>query len=150
MPTFRRDTSMFLYLLMLMGTFAREPRSVPIPWIRRLMEYSASCVRIPERMAGIPIPVWKTPVTAPAAMPTRKAINTASQGWTPLVIRMAATAPPVAMEPSTVRSAISRMRKVMYTPMAMMPQIRPWATAPGSWLSSCVMFKVCLPYSMGW
>ena len=144
LPTFRRDTSMFLYLLMLMGTLAREPRSVPIPWIRRLTEYRASWVRIPARMAGMPMDVWKTPVTAPASMPTASAMSVASQGLTPLVIRMAATAPPVAKEPSTVRSAMSRIRKVIYTPMAIMPQIRPWATAPGSWLSSCVMFKVGL------
>ena len=112
-PTFRRETSMFLYLLMLIGTLAREPRSVPMPWTRRFTEYRASWVRIPERIAGIPMHVWNTPVTAPASMPTRKAISVASQGLTPLVIRMAATAPPVAMEPSTVRSAMSRIRKVM-------------------------------------
>ena len=40
------------------------------------------------------------------------------------------TAPPVAKLPSTVKSAISSKRKVIYTPSAKNPQIKPKSTAP--------------------
>jgi len=81
--------------------------------IRRLMEYRDSWVRIPARMAGMPHFVWNRPVTKPAAMPARKEHSKASQGLTPARISMTAAAPPVASEPSTVRSATSRIRNVM-------------------------------------
>ena len=54
------------------------------------------------------------------------------------------TSLPVAMEPSTVRSATSRIRKVMYTPMAITPQIMPCAMAPGMELSSAEMKLIVL------
>ena len=79
----------------------------------------------------MPQAVWSSPVTRPASMPAMKAMRRASQGLSPMVMPRAATAPPVAREPSTVRSAMSRIRKVMYTPMAMMPQARPCPKAPG-------------------
>ncbi len=102
------------------------------PMIRRLMEYRASWVRIPARMAGMPHFVWNRPVARPARRPETKAHSRASQQFMPPRISITATAPPVAMEPSTVRSATSSTRKVMYTPMAMMPHTRPCAAAPGS------------------
>ena len=46
--------------------------------IRRLMEYRASWVRIPARMAGMPHCVWNRPVTKPASIPARKAHSNAS------------------------------------------------------------------------
>ena len=91
---------------------------------------------MPERIAGMPHLVWNMPVTKPASIPQANAHSRASHGFTPARMSMTAAAPPVAMEPSTVRSATSRIRKVMYTPMAIRPQMRPWAAAPGSELSS--------------
>ena len=103
-----------------------------LPMMRRLMENSASCVRMPARMAGMPMKVCRMPVTRPASMPARNAHSSAIQRLTPCVMRTRQTAPPVAMVPSTVRSARSSTLKVMYTPMAMRPQMSPCATAPGS------------------
>ncbi|MPN50955.1 hypothetical protein SDC9_198595 [bioreactor metagenome] len=80
------------------GTFAR-------PIIRIFMEYKASWVRMPERMAGIRSLVCSSPVMAPAAMPASVAKNSVSKGSIPFVIRIALTAPPVQRLPSTVRSA---------------------------------------------
>ncbi len=72
-------------------------------------------------MAGMPQAVWSRPVIRPASRPLRNEQSSASHGLTPEDIRMTQTAPPVASEPSTVRSAISSIRKVMYTPIAMTP-----------------------------
>ena len=80
--------------------------------IRRLTEYSASCVRMPAKIAGMPHRVWNSPVTRPASIPMRNAHAMASHTFAPARIIMTATAPPVASEPSTVRSATSKMRKV--------------------------------------
>ena len=80
---------------------------------------------MPARMAGMPQAVCSRPVTSPAAMPASIAASIASHRFTPPVNRTANTAAPVHSEPSTVRSAMSRTRNVMYTPMAMMPQISP-------------------------
>ena len=84
--------------------------SSPMAMMRRLMEYRASWVRMPARMAGMPQAVWSRPVTRPASMPARMAITMAAQGFQPMVMHTAHTAPPVVSEPSTVRSAMSRMR----------------------------------------
>ena len=65
-------------------------------------------------------------------MPAMNAHSSATQTLTPLVISMMHTAPPVAMVPSTVRSARSSTRNVMNTPIAIRPQIKPCAAAPGS------------------
>ena len=46
-------------------------------------------------------------------------------------ISITATAPPVAREPSTVRSAKSKSLYVIYTPSAISPQTSPCAKAPG-------------------
>ncbi len=64
-------------------------------------------------MGGIPIKVCKSPVTAPARIPAINAASIASHKLHPFRISITATAPPVANEPSTVRSAISRMRYVI-------------------------------------
>ena len=79
----------------------------------RLMEYRAIWVRIPERIGGIPSRVWSSPVTRPASSPAISAISSASHAGLPARISMTVTAPPVAKEPSTVRSAKSSSRKVM-------------------------------------
>ena len=84
-----------------------------LPMIRRLMEYRDSWVRMPARMAGMPHFVWNRPVTKPASIPARNAHSRAAQALTPARISMTATAPPVAREPSTVKSATSRIRNVM-------------------------------------
>lgn len=93
-----------------MGRVAWVPVAVPQPMMRRLTEYSASWVRIPARMAGIPHRVWSRPVTSPASIPARMAHRVAIQMLTPLRAGSTQAAPPVAREPSTVRSATSRMR----------------------------------------
>ena len=111
------------------------------PMIRRFTEYSASWVRMPARMAGMPQAVWNRPVTRPASTPARKAPSMARGIGAPAMVSMMKVAPPVAMVPSTVRSATSRIRNVMYTPMAMMPQMSPWAATPGRALTRCMMFK---------
>ena len=70
------------------------------------------------------------PVTKPAAIPARVAINRAATGFIPLpTISVAQTQPPSAKLPSTVKSAMSRSLKVMYTPSTMIPQSTPWPTA---------------------
>ena len=79
------------------------------PMIRRLMDHSPICVRIPARIAGISNTVCKNPVTAPAAIPAAAAIIRAIQGSTPLFNTITAqTQPPRAKLPSTVKSAISK------------------------------------------
>ena len=70
-------------------------------------------------------------MTTPAIMPARKEASSASWGLTPFSTSMMHTAPPVAILPSTVRSDTPSIRKVINTPSAKMPQIRPWAKPPG-------------------
>ena len=106
-------------------------RFADMPIMRRLIEYSANWVSMPESMAGMPSRVCSTPVHSPAAVPARRAAISAAQAGQPEVMSIMATAPPVAKEPSTVRSAISSNWKVMYRPSAIMPQIIPWAIPPG-------------------
>ncbi len=81
-----------------------------LPMTRRLMEYSAIIVRMPERRAGIFNLVWSRPVHSPPSRPAIRAKRVASQGFMPPLMNRAATAPPRAMVPSTVRSATSRTR----------------------------------------
>ena len=61
-------------------------------------------------MAGMPIKVWSRPVTRPVARPASSAMKSAAQTFMPESRHMTQTAPPVPKEPSTVRSATSRMR----------------------------------------
>ncbi len=75
-----------------------------LPRMRMLTEYSPSCVKMPDRMAGMPHTVWNSPVTSPASMPAAIAAKSARYGFTPRSMSMTATAPPVAMLPSTVMS----------------------------------------------
>ena len=71
----------------------------------RLMEYRESCVSMPASMAGMPIAVWNRPVKSPASIPAMMAHRSAMNTFTPFIMSMMQTAPPVAMVPSTVRSA---------------------------------------------
>ena len=80
---------------------------------RRLIEYSAVMVRIPARIPGIFIFVFKKPVINPQSIPPISEKINVRKGFIPLSVRMAEIAPPVANEPSTVRSGKSRIRKVM-------------------------------------
>ena len=75
--------------------------------IARLMEYRLSWVRMPANMGGIPMAVWNTPVSSPASIPAMTAHSSATHTFTPFSISITHTAPPVAMLPSTVRSARS-------------------------------------------
>ena len=68
----------------------------------------------------------------PVAIPASSAAKSASQTFAPEPNNTTKTAPPVQNDPSTVRSAISRIWYVIYTPIAMIPQINPWDMAPGS------------------
>ena len=56
----------------------------------------------------------------------------------------AQTQAPVQIEPSTVRSATSSIRYVMYTPIAIIPQISPCDTEPGMALSNCSNISIKL------
>ena len=93
------------------------------------------------RIPGIPNAVCKIPVTNPATIPARNAKTSASAGFMPPRINITATAPPVASEPSTVKSAKSKIRNVIYTPSAIIPQIIPCATFPGSARTSVIGSK---------
>ena len=75
--------------------------------------------------------VWKIPVAKPAIQPAQNATSILTHTFRPLDIHNTMIAPPVPIEPSTERSATSSTRKVIYTPIAMMPQMIPWAAAPG-------------------
>ena len=99
--------------------------------MRRLIEYSANCVSIPARIAGIPSFVCRKPVHRPVSTPTTMAMSSAAQAGIPASRSITATAPPVANEPSTVISGISSSRKVINTPSAMSPHMMPCATAAG-------------------
>ena len=100
--------------------------------ILRFIEYNANCVSIPANIAGMPNFVWKIPVTNPARQPAKNASAKASHMFILFcVTHTTSTAPPVANEPSTVKSATSRILKVIYTPIAIMPHIIPCETAPG-------------------
>ena len=76
------------------------------------MEYSASWVRMPARIAGMAQRVCSRPVISPASIPASTAHSRATQGLHPARMSMTHTAPPVAREPSTVRSDTFRIRKV--------------------------------------
>ena len=108
---YREETSRW-FLSTLTASVAFVPLSAPQPtqpMMRRLMEYSASWVKMPDKMAGMPQAVWNRPVTRPASMPASTAHTRAVAGLAPLTVKRAHTAPPVAREPSTVRSATSRI-----------------------------------------
>ena len=62
---------------------------------------------MPDRIGGMPMAVWKMPVTSPASMPATIAHASASHTLRPFSISITHTAPPVAMVPSTVKSARS-------------------------------------------
>ena len=121
---YRRDTKI-PYSSIFSATLAR-----PLI-IRRFTEYSASWVKIPAKIAGMPNLVCKIPVTSPAIHPAKNANSIASQMFIPAMVHTTSTAPPVPKLPSTVKSAKSRTLKVKYTPTAMIPQMIPWAQAPG-------------------
>ena len=75
--------------------------------ILRFTLQRANWVKIPAKIAGIPYNVCNKPVTNPHNIPTKKAIRIARKKFTPLVISTAATIPPLAKLPSTVKSGIS-------------------------------------------
>ncbi len=79
--------------------------------------------------------VWNIAVTSPQASPAINATSNAANGCTPLVIKIAHTAPPVTIEPSTVKSAKSRILYVINKPIAIIPHIKPCAMAFGNALS---------------
>ena len=81
----------------------------------------------------------------PARSPATVAAIRASHTGTPFTISIAQTIAPVQIEPSTVRSAISNILNVMYTPIAIMPQISPWATAPGKAERRPILFSFLCP-----
>ena len=55
----------------------------------------------------------KIPVTSPAMQPARNAISIERYRFIPLTVHITRTAPPVPIEPSTVKSATSRTLKVI-------------------------------------
>ena len=80
---------------------------------------------IPVRRAGIFILVCRKPDTAPASIPAMKPPMVARRGFRPFIIKMAVVAAPSGKDPSAVRSAISKIRKVMKTPIAIIDQSKP-------------------------
>ncbi len=141
--TYLDDTSK-LYLSTLTGRFDLENELVPYPIICKLIEYSANWVRIPARIAGIPNFVINSPVSSPDNIPTTMALNNANHIGRPLTNMMTHMAPPVQSDPSTVKSATSSILYVTYTPIAIMPQIRPWDIADGNEFNSPVKNVIIL------
>ena len=80
-----------------------------MPIMARLTDHRPSWVRMPARIAGMPQAVCRRPVASPVSIPARMAHKSASQTLQPPAIIMTHTAPPVQKEPSTVRSAMSRI-----------------------------------------
>ena len=64
-------------------------------------------MRIPDKIGGIFNFVLSVAVSAPAKAPARNAKSMARSAGTPASIEIMATAPPVARDPSTERSAKS-------------------------------------------
>ena len=62
---------------------------------------------MPARIAGMPKAVCRIPVASPARQPETNATRSARYILTPEVDKTTKTAPPVASEPSTVKSARS-------------------------------------------
>lgn len=110
-----------------------------LPIIFKLIDHNESWVKIPAKIGGIPKKVCKRPVNKPARIPATTPNSIPNQKLPPLKIITAHTAPPVANDPSTVRSGISSTLYEMKTPNAMMLQIAPSITAPGSELKYCSM-----------
>ena len=80
-----------------------------IPMMAKLTDHRPSWVRMPAKIAGMPQAVCRRPVTIPASSPAPSAARSASQRLTPEPNSITNTAPPVQKEPSTVRSATSRI-----------------------------------------
>ncbi len=104
--TKRRETSSFSRVSAWVTLMATEALK---SMMAMLTEYSPSWVRMPARIAGMPHWVFSNPVTRPASMPASRAASIAAQTLAPPENSMTNTAPPVQKEPSTVRSAMSRI-----------------------------------------
>ena len=100
------------------------------PIMRILTEYKAIIVRMLASSTCIFIFVCKRPVARPASIPAAKAAKSERSGCTPCAMSTPETAPPVAKLASTVRSAMSRIRNVMYTPSVITLHKIPTARAP--------------------
>jgi hypothetical protein len=100
------------------------------PITRRLTEYSAVSVNIPDSSAGILSFVCKMPVKSPANIPQSVAARIARYGEKPFVTILANTDAPRTIEPSTLRSAMFSMRNEMNTPSTIIAQNKPKETAP--------------------
>ena len=79
------------------------------PAIRRLMEYSAVIIMMPERRSRTFSLTWIRPVMHPASSPAAKLKTKVRAGCTPFKISMAVTAAPIGNVPSTDRSGKSRI-----------------------------------------
>ena len=95
--------------------------------MKRLTEYKPVMVKIPVSRSGMCNLVVRKPDTAPAAAPPAKPSNVAAIGPTPDTIAWAVIAAPSGKLPSAVISAMSKIRNVRYTPMAMTDHNNPWA-----------------------
>ena len=84
--------------------------AVVILWRRNLPDENRDDGSLNLKKAGMPIKVWSRPVTKPVARPASTAASRDTQTFWPESRHMTQTAPPVPKEPSTVRSATSRMR----------------------------------------
>ena len=73
---------------------------------------------MPERMGSTSSLVWSRAVNSPASAPAAAPANRASTGWPEIVTTAQAVIPKTKL-PSTVRSGVLSIRKVMNTPRAM-------------------------------
>ena len=80
-----------------------------MPMMAMLMDHRPNWVRMPDRMAGMPQKVCRIPVTRPASIPASREASMAIHRLVPPVYSTTNTAAPVQKEPSTVRSAMSRI-----------------------------------------
>src|SRR5699024_2106041 len=88
--------------------------------MRKLIEYNAIIINIPDNKLLIFPFVCKIPVIHPARKPANAPKIVAKTGETPLIIEIAATAATVTKLPSTVKSGKSSTLNDKYTPRAIM------------------------------
>ena len=101
-----------------------------LPIIRKFMEYKAIITKMLASKSMIFRLTFSQPVIIPAPAPASVATRVETKGSTPLVIKIAATAPPKGKLPSTVKSGKRSTRKEINTPKATRLKISPISSAP--------------------
>ena len=83
---------------------------------------------MPAKSGWIFIFVCKKAVIQPQRQPARKPAIKPRMGW-PLIVNIAHTQPPVAKDPSTVKSGVFMTRKEIYSPKERTAKIKPSSAA---------------------